>query len=318
MNCNELARIDCNPRIRSKSLMAKPLLAEDLKRRFKERGYSVAAGARALGLSENSLRSWMRRNRYPVEQLEVIAKFLDLPTELAELARSFRFEVAREKLTYGRRLGKVLDDECPGLDEVLELLSTQWTDSVPSHSVRNNELRSLIRSLGDGDLYVHCSFDQIPYEMEASSLAAFGEDVARAVQRGAKFVYLHVGSDLVSRARESGIHHVVLPETFYEICETFQKRVSGFGSLDRKAISRSIISIACNESLFFTPGLPFVLIKPHADVGHPATLFVRHGLRSGDMPFHVPLNPSTTNAFLTFLAGVVDASQYSVIDVLLS
>lgn len=297
--------------------MPKSLLAEELKKRLTERGYSVAAAARALGLSANSLRSWMRRNRYPADQLDPIAKFVDLPTQPAELSRSFRFEVAREKLTYGRRLGKILDEEAPGLDEVLELLNAQWTDSLPSHSVRSNEFRSLIRSLGQGDLYVHCSLDQIPYEMEASGLAAFGEDVARAVKRGAKFVYLHPDSDLVSRARESGIHHVILPKTLQEIRETFQKGVSNFSSLDRRTISGSIISIACNETFFFTPGLPFVLIRPHTEVGHPAALFARHALRSGDVPFHIPLNPSTTNAFLTFLAGVVDSSQDPDIDVLL-
>ncbi len=72
-------------------MVKRPKLGAELKRRFKTQGYTMSRIAIELGLYENSLRSWIRRNTFPRRELERITAFVGFPENTDALEKEYDF-----------------------------------------------------------------------------------------------------------------------------------------------------------------------------------------------------------------------------------
>lgn len=297
----------------------KSRLGPELKRRFKEQGYSMSRVAKELGLFENSLRSWIRRNRFPERELVQLAAFVGLPADLSGLEEAFLFETTGTRQTHSRRVADLLDSPSASFEEVAKVIESRAQEVLRGKDASLEELRLLFRSLGVGSVYA-CSFlDRLPPEMTSTGWAALGREVTGAVRRGACFVYLFPGVDLAAGIRAIGIPGVLSENIIKPQLAMFR---DGLAAADPDAMSwldTRLILLPTGRAEFLSPGHHYLFFWQRQDTDLPR-LFVRVPISAGatvSSPL-LPLSGEVANGFLSLLlAELKHAGREEIVKVLL-
>ncbi len=292
----------------------KPELGAELKRRFAEQGHSIRSVAQHLGLFENSLRTWIRRNGFPAPALKQIAAFAGLKQDLRALQREYDFDVVGTKRTPRRRAEELLESPSVTSVDALAFFDGRLSELEKVCGNVEQDLRLVFRALGQQDLYICQCLDQVPYELEGTGWSMVGRDVARAVDSGAVFLYVFPGAQLASRIAHAGLHRVLAPETFERILEVLRERIRRVKPrLNRAAVENHVLGLGCDQGVFMVPGHQYLMIRTRAESGMPPRLLVRVPAGGGTQvtSLLVTLVDETVSAFVTAAIRLLENSPHA-------
>jgi transcriptional regulator with XRE-family HTH domain len=289
-------------------MLRRPNLGPELKRRFAERGFSMSRVAKELGLYENSLRSWIRRNRFPERELIQLTAFMGLGKTLAAVTDVYTVELTGVRRTHSRQLSQLLDKQEPSFDETAAAIEARVLDAYKGKDSSLAELQLLFRSLGEGGCYACAFFDLLPDELTVSRWAVLGKDYGSALKRGQRFIYLYPSTALAARMRSDGVTQVLDEVTVRDQIAALHKRLAAADAgFSLRELERRITMVACDNACFFSPGHSYHFFRPgRQDMGTPR-LYLRAGVRSGYMvvsPLQ-PLSDEIADAFLSQIVSVL-------------
>lgn len=283
-------------------------LGPELKRRFTERGFSMSRVAKELGLYENSLRSWIRRNRFPKRELLALCDFAGYGKKLESLRERFQFDIAGERKTSARRVTEFLSRREVDLHDALDVVEGNAREAFKGKGLFPEQLRLLFRSLGQGDLYVHGAFDRFPYEADGIGWSHLGKDLAAAAGRGAQLVYVYPNAEAVKQARSAGLRRIPTSEAWVEFMSAFAKRAmqSIVGSA-----RNAVVIVQCGANPFFVPGVQLLLFRQSQPTVGPRLLVVLPlALSSGERTLLLPAAESMSGQFLEFLLVALEEAGH--------
>ena len=291
-------------------------LGQELKRRFQEQRRPVSRVAHDLGLSVNSLRSWMRRNVFPKEQLDRVVEAAGISGDAKTLAEIYDFEVARGRRTYGRRLAELASDDSPDREDVLAAILDRWRAFQENGPPVSQELRAIVRTLQHGEIYVCCFGDALPAEWTGTGWRILGIEVAEAVHRGAHLVYLFPSTDAVRRLRLHGLFEYLGPETVEGAIAQFRTRVTkAFPGLGESEVANRIVGLPIDVGSFLAPRHQYIFVTGAGDNSVPSAGFLRvtESLSGGSLPL-MPLGREIVSGFLSvFLCAAEHAGHQSLV-----
>ncbi len=286
-----------------------PSLSGALRQALIQQEGSLSKAAERLGLSDNSLRVWLKRNRYPETELGVLIRCARLGDDLAELRAKFGFELTQAKRS---PLSKHLEIRkgAESLERALTLVDDRMEYFGRLHQQFGEDVRLLFGSMDRGDVFVYLSPTDFPFEMSSTGWGESGELIAAAIRKGAYFIYLHPSdgvADALRRLRLSGIPS----SDEYEV--KFQKFRAALRNLlhagtslnDDFNLERQVIKIPCAHGVFLAPGHKYVLFKPRKGT---ARLLARLPTGSSERasPLHLPLDQDTTDHFASFVGAALE------------
>ena len=308
-------------RVKGKRTVAKKTrLGPELKRRFGEQGYSLSRVAKELDLFENSLRSWIRRNRFPERELVQLVEFADLPKDLHELEEVFLFETTGTRQTHSRRVAALLDSKSLSIEEVAGVIESRVHEALRGKDASLEELRLLFRTLGAGSVYA-CSFlDQLPPELTNAGWAALGREVAGAFRRGAHFLYRYPSLDLSAAIRAKGVPGVLSSDIIEPQLELFRGNLAAGGPDLSSQLETRLVPITSAETCLLSPGHQYLFFWQRQGQSDLPTLFLRVPIGAGatvSSPL-LPLFGELANGFLSILlAELKQADREDLVQVLL-
>ena len=289
-------------------------LGAELKRRFAEQGHSMCSAAQHLGLVENSLRSWIRRNGFPAPVLEKLAKFAGLPRDVRVLQRQYDFEVVGAKRTPRRRVEELLDSPGIALTDALALFDARLPEMEKVCGSFEQDIRLVFRALGAQDLYICQCLDQVPYELEGTGWSLVGRDMARAVEAGAVFVYVYPEAQLAAHIAQAGLHRVLAPESFERMLEVARERIRRLKpKLKRGTVEHRVLGLACSQGVFMVPGHQYLLLHSRTAPGTAPRLLARVPAGGGSQVSAVlaPLADEAASAFVSVAIGLLEGSPHA-------
>ncbi|MCC6487445.1 MAG: hypothetical protein IT364_08085, partial [Candidatus Hydrogenedentes bacterium] len=281
----------------------KTLLGPELKRRFREQGYSMSRVAGELSLFENSLRSWVRRNRFPERELVQLAEFAGLPTDLSQLEEVFAFETTGTRRTHSRRVAGLLDSSTASLEEVADAIESRTQEVLRGKDASLEELRLLFRTLEAGSIYA-CSFlDQLPPEMTNAGWAALGREVAGAIKRGGHFLYLFPNTEHSGVVQAKGILGVLSANIIQPQSELFREYLASANPGLSLSFETGLILIPCGSTSFLSPGHQYLFFWQRENPSDLPRLFLRVPICAGTMVSSPlwPLSGDVANGFFSIL-----------------
>jgi hypothetical protein len=258
--------------------------------------------AKELGLFENSLRSWIRRNRFPERELVQLAAFVGLPPDLGKLENTFLFETTGTRQTHSRRVAELLDSASASFDEVAKVIESRAQEVLRGKDASLEELRLLFRTLDAGSVYACSFFDQLPPEMTSTGWAALGREVAGALERGARFVYLFPGVDLAADIQAMGIPGVLSESIIQPQMAMFRDNLAASNPESLSSRETRLIPIPSGQAGFLSPGHHYLFFWQRQDADLPR-LFLRVPISAGatvSSPL-LPLSGGLANDFLSLL-----------------
>jgi len=279
-------------------------LGPELKRTFAKQGFSMSGVAKELGLYENSLRSWIRRNRYPKRELLALCTFAGFGKKLETLQEGFQFDVAGERKTPARRVSEYLSRHKLSLDESLGLIEDHAGEALKTRDLFPDELQLLFRSMGQGDLYVHCALDRFPYEADGIGWSRLGRDLVASAARGASLVYMYPNDQAIRPARAMGVRRIPTSEASEEFMVAFKKRATHTAGT---SVHRAFIAIQSDMNPFFVPGVQFLLFRQFQTTAAPKVFVVFPlATSSGERMLLLPAAESISSPFLEFLSVALE------------
>ena len=236
-------------------------LAEELKQRYQDQGYSMSAVARELDLYVNSLRSWLRRNRFPEAELKQLTVFAGLPEDLEALERKYIFELAGQKKTVSREIALLLEEGSVTLGEAVAAIGKEFEGRISDGAPFHQELRLLLKALGKGDVYVCLFYDDLPYELQGHAWSQVGAEIAAAVARGVHFLYISPNEEFVSSAHAIGHYRVLAPEVVQQAHARMCERVAETQGRRPGQVQKLVHYVPVGQSSFFTPGHQYIYMR---------------------------------------------------------
>lgn len=281
----------------------KPLF-EALKEGIARNGLSVREAARQAGTPYESLKSWLRRNKFPRQDLSAIARIAGLAPDLDELERTFEFTWARAKKS--ARTQSRLDEEAE--DGISIYASNALIDArLPKikrlvHDLAE-DVESQFGALAKDDLYVHCSFDVPPVETKPLHLERLGGLVAEGVRRGVQFTYLMPSAPALTRMASQGMYLLPSAESV-EACFTRLMTLVQDQVNDSGLVREHLRFIPCDENPFFVAGHTFSIFRYQHELrresGSRCFGCFPVGLSGESIELHLPMNQHFTQRFWDF------------------
>ena len=292
----------------------KPNLGVELKRRFRMQGYTMARVAKELGLYENSLRSWIRRNRYPRRELERLIDFAKMGHTLTDLEGAYAYSLAGSRNTYSRNIDVLLQADTVELPDAFDAVERGLKENFKGRQPVGRELRLLFSALGADEFYIHWSLDTLPQEFELSGYSNVGSAIARAVERRATLVYLHPGPQLVEGARSLGLPRVIDTAHFESLAQSLRDRVANQVQMSaRDGMADRILTASFDEVLFAVPNQEFLYFGHRSESAYPHRLFVAQKVFIGteEIPTLVTASMDTAITFRLTVAKALRASAHA-------
>ena len=301
----EAARPVIAPRGEEVARATKPSLADELSRRFKDKGIPLAEAARRAEVPVNSLKSWLHRDRFPRRDLAAVVRVAGLSPDLQKLEDEFEFAWTRGKTT-PRVLHQLDKETLNGLSP--HAASSEVYDFIRQISRLSQEFERVVRyqfiALTKGDLFVYCSLDVPPLETEPVHLVELGRLVAEGVLRGAHFIYLRPSQDALARIRELGVRPLPALEDIRQgFGQLFDFVTEAVGSRQPNSlrVKDRLALIECDESPFFMPGHKFAIFRHHRrEISSSCFGHFRVGPTQKLVELHLPMNQQFTNQFWAF------------------
>lgn len=300
----------------------RPKFGPELKQRFVGRGYTMARAAKELGLYENSLRSWIRRNRFPERELVQLAIFAGMGKNLAEVTEAYHVEVSRVRRTPTHQLAQLQDKPALSLDEVADTIEDRVRETIKGKDSSLAELQLLLRSLDDNACYVCAFLDRIPEEFMASRYPALTTECSSAMERGARFIYLFPSHTLAANLKENGLTRAIDEATVRSQIGGFRDRImTSSTSLSIERLQSQIVAVATDSALFLAPGHVYRFFRSGGQLERAQKLYLKVTLKAGLMNAS-PLQPLADDIADEFLAYILEilanASHKDLADSLIS
>jgi hypothetical protein len=284
----------------------KQRLSKALKVGLQSKGFTLVKAAKTLGIKPDTLRGWISRNRFPQEELLRLAQLAGLPTDLIQLRGRYivNLQTQPELLSSGGVLRT--------LDEALSFLDTRIDDQLRLYRDFGHDVRLLFGALAEGDIFVYCALDELPYELDSLGWTVAGELVAQAIERKAHLIYFHPSQQIVDAMRSLRLRKVPNPSEFADALSQFKLRIMKMKpNLDVDYISEHVIAVECDVCPFMVPGHKYVLFF-HSKSPSTARSLARFPIGSSEkeMSLHLPLSQSVTSQFLNFVLASLQRRGY--------
>ena len=286
-------------------------LGAELKQRFRDKGYSMSAVARELDLYVNSLRSWLRRNRFPEAELKQLTAFAGLPEDLEALERKYLFELAGQKKTVSREIALLLEEESVTLGEAVAAIENEFAGRVSDGAPFHQELRLLLKTLGKGDTYACLFYDDLPYELQNHAWSQVGTEIAAAVARGVNLLYVSPNEECVSSAHVIGHYRVLAPEVVRQALARICEHVAKTQGRRPGQVRKQVYHAPAGQSSFFTPGHQYLYLKSRSSHDVSNSAFLRLPASSSDAARRTlaPLSPEVGSDLFAVLFTVLESSR---------
>jgi len=285
-----------------------PKLGPALRDALVQKAGSLASAAETLGLSDSSLRVWLKRSRFPETELLELVRYAGLGQDLATLADGFEFTLTGRKRTPFSAEREIRKGTA-SLSRALSLMDSRVDQFGRLYRQFGEDVRLLFGSMGPGDLFVYLSLTEYPYEMAHSGWSESGRLIANAATNGARFVYLHPTDPVAETLRRIGIIAIPPTSEYLQRFETFRADVCALalesGSANRLADIRArVIAVPSPDGAFLVPGHKYVLFKPS---NGPARALARFptGSNEKQLALHLPLDQNTTDQFVSFVVAAL-------------
>lgn len=289
------------------------ILSAELKQRFQDQGYSMSAVARELDLYVNSLRSWLRRNRFPEAELKKLVGFAGLPKDLESLERKYIFELAGQKKTVSREIALLLEEESVTIEDAVAAIENEFAGRISDGAPFHQELRLLLKALGKGDSYACLFYDDLPYELQGHAWSQVGEEFSAAVERGAHFLYLSPNDESVSSAHAIGHYRVLAPEVVKKAMTRLCERVAEELRKKLSQVQKQVHYVPAGPCPFSTPGHQYMFVKSQGAQDGLGQALLRLPTNSAQTARRTltPLPIEVANDMSAMLASVLEESRES-------
>lgn len=286
-----------------------PLLNDELRRRIKASGRAQAEIADLMGIREGTLRNWLSNNRYPAGHLRELVRHVDPSIKLSH----FEFEEsAGAKRLPRRELRRLAEasvkegDPTARWRQIFAALDDRVARVLRLDEDFGQDVLILFRAMSAGDVFVYWSVDQYPYEATAEGTDTAALDVARAIERGATFIYLIPHEDLLERLQGDGLRGLPRQSDFEATLADFRWRLAE-GADDsamtgKPGLETRLIALPCKAACFIAPGHKFVLFRCRdARLTRSLARFPVKGRQEKDEHLHLPLGTDLQEQFLGFI-----------------
>jgi lambda repressor-like predicted transcriptional regulator len=274
----------------------KPMISDVLKAELKKHGFTLARAAKTLRISPDSLRGWISRNRFPQEELLKLAKLGAMPTDLGTLQELYQYGVhTQPELTSS-------DPALQSVRDVLGFMDQRVDDLRRFYRDFGHDVQLLFGALGQGDLFVYCALDKLPYEVDSVGWTVTGTRITEAVRRGAFLIYFYPSKEVVNVMKELQIRNVPDPREFKGALEAFKARIQkATNGPSQDHINNHVFAIECQTYQFMVPGHKYVLFQPKPPAAARALARFPIGSDEKEMFLHLPLAEGITSQFLNFI-----------------
>lgn len=221
----------------------------------------MSAVARELDLYVNSLRSWLRRNRFPEAELKQLTAFAGLSEDLEKVADKYIFELAGQKKTVSREIALLLEEESVTVEDAVAAIENEFAGRVSDGALFHQELRLLLKALGKGDSYACLFYDDLPYELQSHAWSQVGAEITAAVERGVHFLYLSPNDESVSSAHAIGHYRVLAPEVVKQAMTRLCERIAEVHGKKLSQVQKQVHYVPARQSPFFTSGHQYMFVK---------------------------------------------------------
>ncbi|WP_082839042.1 helix-turn-helix domain-containing protein [Gemmata sp. SH-PL17] len=285
------------------------MFSDFIRHEAKARKHSFSFLAKSVGVPENTLRTWLKRNAFPDQVLMALAKHFGREPNMVKLKEDYNFTLVRTgdatRLNHPpqpEHAPKTLEDSLEYHDQRGEQLVHRLDTNFSWH------IDTLFRSMHEKDLFVLYCWDDVPYEFGVSVWATFGRLIAEAAARGAYFVYLWPNIELYDFLRKAGFRPQH-PEEFQRGFTAFQNAI---GAIQEKSgpknSSRNIIGIPHAEFGYTDPFTKYCVYRSaNGGRGSPCRAFAHYptGSNAVDFPINMTLGEKATTALVAFFNRIL-------------
>ncbi len=252
----------------------------------------------------------MRRNIFPKDQVVRIAEAAGIRGDIEKLTENYDFEVARGRRTYGRRLAELTADERPDRTDVVAAIWDRWRVFHEGGPGVTHELRALFRTLRTDNIYMCCFGDALPVEWTGTGWGVLGVELAEAVARGARLIYVFPSADAVHRLQSLGLYEYLGPEAVLGAMAQFRSRVSSIASgFGESILAERITSLGVDAGCFFAPRHQYILVAGPRDEAARTAGFLRvTESASAGAPVLIPLGREVVGGMLSMLMSAAEHS----------
>jgi hypothetical protein len=284
-----------------------PKLSGMLKERLIREAGSIVRAAERLNLSDNSLRVWLNRDKYPPAELRGILRFVGMGDDLTELQKQFSFETTnpkREPLFSERERAQSVNS----LSGALVLMDERFGQLSRLSQRIGEDIGLLFGSMKKNDLFVFLSLTEIPYEMTATGWAASGGLIERALTEGAHFVYLYPSEDCINTLLRLGQSRIPARVEYQLAADAFvsdvRRSLEQNGNAAKVDLDTQVQMIECPLGSFLSGGHKYVIFKPSD--GSPARALAKFPTGSQEQEFamHLPLEQRTTQDLIKLVLSI--------------
>ncbi len=283
--------------------MGNPKLNDDLRAGLIQAAGSVSKAADNLGIAKSSVRGWLSRNEYPEVELLELARLAGLSHNLDSLRQRFEFRCTRSKRT---PRSSARDRHKPrDLVEALGFMDNRLDQFVRYCQRFGEDVSRMFGSMGKDDLFIHLSLTGYPFETEESGWAETGSVIARAIDDGARFVYLYPSDELAKSLRSLKIARIPTEADFQMRFTDFRERLCDLLPGREMVVQERLVTCACNSSGFMIPGHTYTLFKPHSGCVRALGQFPT-GNAIRPIPIYQLLDQDTTDQFSRYVAVLLE------------
>jgi hypothetical protein len=287
-----------------------PELGAELKRIAAERGETLVSIASALGLYVNSVRSWMRRNRFPIDPLRKIVRHLGLPDDLDTLQRRYDFELAGARKTPLMRIASMDKEDRAEFGEAMRTLCAGM-ESIARHPMTiASQTRLMFKCLGSDGIYICTFLDTLPFELSPTGWAETGREVCKAIHRGATLLYICPYSESLAQAHGLDISSSTATPAAGDLAvQRLRERVRlNSGDVSEEKIASSVYAVSAKSQLFQAPGHVWIALRGSVSGEIRTQLFLRSTL-AGATTRQTTLFPLDAGIGESFMSHVLDEAE---------
>lgn len=288
-----------------------PKLSESLRKALATKGYDAKMAANELGFDVLKVRQWLSKNRFPVEELRLLAQLasMPLPPSFDELEKFYRFELSRPKKGAAHVVPPSTGAKGQkfNLTQMVKFFDQRLEALDPSGRIYENfgqDVESVFGAMAENDVFVFWSVDQLPFEMRPEN-GLIRREIANALEKGAYFVYMHPSSDLLGELEtDSGISDLRSEGSFNKIFDEFKNELCALHRDARGAeerVASHVVKVRAAGPAFAAPTHRFVLFIPNNPESGPRG-FARFptGNEVSSKELHLSLSPIVTGQLLAF------------------
>lgn len=287
-----------------------PDLSAALREALIKKAGSISRAATELSLSDNSLRVWLKRDKYPPAELRAILRFVGLKDDLQEISKQFGFKTTNPKRApiYSKR---ERTQNIATLDRALTVMAERFEQFRRMNPEFGEDVKLLFGSMKRNDVFMLLSLDELPFEMTQLGWQQSGALVAKAVEEEAYFCYLHPSDAVIEYLRERQQTDILTPSEFRIKFDKFRNNVRALILDPEKAtdtyLDAHLIHLECPMSSFLAAGHKYVLFKPRDGQVRALAKFPT-GTLDREFPLHLLLDRRTTNEFASLVLAITEKS----------